>query len=198
MLRHWMRKLASEYDRALTQRPTLANFVTAGFLAFVGDASCQLLVEQQKYDSRRAFSMIAFSSCYQGAVCFHIYTHLYNCLVPESRWWGRTQLRSGLSKSLLDNFVHVPFLYIPTFYASVGILQGQDFREVGETLRSEMVSTVISCWVLWVPLQLLNFAVVPEQFRTMFVNVGCLVWNVYLSYQTKAARPVEMLESTAL
>mmetsp|Transcript_1894 Transcript_1894/g.3774 ORF Transcript_1894/g.3774 Transcript_1894/m.3774 type:complete len:197 (-) Transcript_1894:34-624(-) len=192
MARQACREAFSRYENWLQSHPTAANFVTAGILGTVSDAFCQKVVEGQKWDARRALSLTLFTSVYQGAICYHAYVRLYGWLIPETSRFGSTPFKSGLSKTLIDNFIHVPFFYTPSFYFTVGLLQGQSISEVWTTLRTEFVATVLPCWLLWIPLQWFNFTVVPVRFRTICMNAGCLVWNCYLSYQSKAASRKEL------
>jgi len=37
-------------------------------------------------------------------------------------------------------------------------------------------------WTVWPPVQLLNFTVIPPQFRVTFVSFVGLFWTIYLSY----------------
>jgi hypothetical protein len=43
-------------------------------------------------------------------------------------------------------------------------------------------SVTATCLAVWVPLQALNFSVVPPGGRVIFVNVCNLVWNVIIDY----------------
>jgi hypothetical protein len=64
-----------------------------------------------------------------------------------------TQLRTGLSCSLIDNFVHVPLLYTPAFYALTGLMQGRTMAEATETFNQGYLTSLTSCWMMWVPVQ---------------------------------------------
>ena len=43
---------------------------------------------------------------------------------------------------------------------------------------------VTANWKLWIPAQLVNFAIVPLHFQVLFANGVALVWNTYLSHIT--------------
>lgn len=37
-------------------------------------------------------------------------------------------------------------------------------------------------WVIWPPTQAVNFALVPAQYRVLYVNGVTVLWDVFLSY----------------
>jgi hypothetical protein len=58
-----------------------------------------------------------------------------------------------------------------------------------EILNGAWWSAVQTNWYLWIPAQLINFGLVPMQFRVLFSNVVALFWNTYLSWATHAGAP---------
>jgi len=91
-----------------------------------------------------------------------------------------TPLQLAIAISLFDNFVHVPVGYMPAFYYGVGSLQGHTMDEIWTTFSSQYVEACVACQVVWTPLQLINFMLIPPQFRILFVNAGCLAWTVII------------------
>merc|ERR1719273_1856548 len=43
-------------------------------------------------------------------------------------------------------------------------------------------------WQLWIPAQVLNFWIVPVQFRVLFANFVALIWNTYLSWGSQRGK----------
>ena len=84
----------------------------------------------------------------------------------------------GAASTLTDNFVHSPLSYIPCYYLATGLQQGQSLSDIRGAMRESYWDTVRACWGFWVPMQFLNFAVVPQRARVLFVNCGCLFWNI--------------------
>ena len=37
-------------------------------------------------------------------------------------------------------------------------------------------------WVIWPPTQFINFALVPSQYRVLYVNSVTVLWDIFLSY----------------
>lgn len=166
------------YRELLTRRPYTTNIATSAALGCVGDLICQKTVEKvEKVDWRRNRSFVIFCALYQGGLSSTIY-NWYSRAFSAAR--GFTPYKSAVAVTLFDNFVHVPMLYTPAFFGIVGTLQGQTPREVWKELSACYVETCVTCAVVWVPLTLINFGLIPHQYRILFVNAGCLVWNVLL------------------
>mmetsp|Transcript_4289 Transcript_4289/g.3490 ORF Transcript_4289/g.3490 Transcript_4289/m.3490 type:complete len:134 (+) Transcript_4289:290-691(+) len=84
--------------------------------------------------------------------------------------------------SLVDNFIHVPILYTPAFYLTIGILQEHSLKETIDTMLREYWPTLTLCWGMWIPLQAINFSIIPLRYQVLFVNISCLIWNVALDF----------------
>lgn len=175
-----MAALLSRYNKMLVHHPRRTNFLTAGALGFLGDVICQMVVEgQDKMDWKRCFAMSTFGCCYGGTVSYQIYT-LYPRVLPK--WFLAAPLRTGLGSSALDNFIHVPFLYTPVFYLWTEVAQGRTWDETYDTLVKCAMPSIHACWVMWIPYQTINFGFVPAHRQCVFMNAGCLLWNIILDY----------------
>lgn len=132
-------------------------------------------------DGRRLLAFSAFTGIYIGGCCGYIYA-----LYP---WVARRLLRrapsakeEGVVASLLDNFLHVPALYIPTFYLGTNLMRGEGLAHATEALRSNWKESVSLCVLFWLPAQYVIFSAVPAAARVRCVAAGDFAWNVVLSY----------------
>ena len=127
--------------------------------------------------------MASFGGMYTGALCHYVYPW-YPKLVTRfmPKLFQSSALWIGLGCTVIDNFIHNPIFYIPAFYLYTDTVQGASFDESCRHLRSDWVSVASTCWIVWVPLQTLNFSVVPPSGRIIFVNVCNLVWNVVIDF----------------
>ena len=51
-----------------------------------------------------------------------------------------------------------------------------------EHTKKVYIPTYIADWVVWPPLQLVNFTFVPVRYQVLYVNVCNLLWNTFLSF----------------
>ena len=99
--------------------------------------------------------------------------------------------------SLVDNFVHVPGLYIPSFYLMTNLLRGETFAGSYDTLRSNWKESVALCALFWLPAQFVIFSAVPAGARVRCVAAGDFVWNTVLSYLAHRADAPAIQEAPA-
>ena len=114
--------------------------------------------------------------------------YLYN--IKFAQWCGAITRMSGHLgsapfKTFLDQFIHHPLLYFPTFYALKAtveqrpLLEGKD--SALERYRSEIFQSCKALWCVWVPAQIINFTFVPRHLRIPFVAATSFGWTIILS-----------------
>eukprot|EP00746_Dinoflagellata_sp_MGD_P146853 gnl/MRDRNA2_/MRDRNA2_79276_c0_seq1.p1 gnl/MRDRNA2_/MRDRNA2_79276_c0~~gnl/MRDRNA2_/MRDRNA2_79276_c0_seq1.p1 ORF type:complete len:196 (+),score=25.17 gnl/MRDRNA2_/MRDRNA2_79276_c0_seq1:90-677(+) len=176
-----LQQAALRYDKAFLTWPLSTNVATGITLGFVGDIFCQKAVEKQDHINwRRNAALTFFGGFYDGGICYYIYGSYASRIL--SRWWLQTPARSAVGCTLLDNFVHVPLLYTPSFFMITQMLQGRCFGDALETLQEGLWPATQACWIMWIPLQTINFWFVPSHLRVLVVNTGNMVWNVVLNH----------------
>ena len=74
--------------------------------------------------------------------------------------------------TLLDNFVHVPFCYIPSFYVGTSLLRGEGAESSLASLRNNWWESVTACITFWLPAQFVIFSMVPPAGRVRCVAAG--------------------------
>ena len=189
-----LRSAISSHAQIIKRRPLLSNILLGAGLGFTGDVLCQRVFEgQETIDNKRLLALTAFASLYQGGFCYLLYAQ-YRSVLPA--WFLKTKLREGIGSSLLDNFVHVPFVYTPMYYVSTGIMRGFSSQEIEEQMTEKYFESLLACWTLWIPLQSINFSFVPLHLQATFVNAGCLVWNVVLGYVANSPKDSLLVEDT--
>lgn len=65
------------------------------------------------------------------------------------------------------------------FLSSMAYLEGSN---VQKKLDDSYLPALKMNWLVWPPVQALNFTFVPLEHRVLVVNVVALFWNCYLSY----------------
>ena len=59
-------------------------------------------------------------------------------------------------------------------------------QEIIPSLKEIYVEVMLTNYKLWIPMQLLNFGLIPVQYQVLMSNITALVWNTYLSYINRA------------
>ena len=173
-------RLAKGVGATFRAHPLKANIGSGAVLGLLGDAVCQKLVERKPtMDWQRALSLVVFGAVYNGAICTVVYPH-YMRLLPK--WFHKSPLRQGVGSTIIDNGIHSPFFYVPTFFIMTDMIQGRSFVQALDTLREGYAECMITTWSVWVPLQFVNFGFVPPHFRPLVLCAGCLIYTVQIDY----------------
>jgi len=173
--------LLSKFDSLLIRKPVLTNAVLAGGLGISGDFICQVGIEGKSFrdgsfEWRRCLGLGTFSAFY-SRVNLALYKAYPKCIpasIKKRRW------TEGFCSSLLDNLVHSPLLYLPSFFVWTGAVEGKSISTSLEDMERKFAPIFRSLLLFWVPVNTICFAAVPKQKRLLFVGVANLLWNAYL------------------
>lgn len=174
--------LLTKYFRLLEEKPVATNLITSGLLGLTGDLICQFGIERKnwkQFDLRRAFAFTTFSAFYTGVISLRIFA-TYPKILPS--FIMKRPLYEGLASSVLDCLVHSPLLYLPTFYVYTGAVSGLSIPESLQLYKSQFASMMTCLVAVWIPIQAINFSVVPRSSRVVFVCSANLVWNSIMDY----------------
>jgi hypothetical protein len=61
-----------------------------------------------------------------------------------------------------------PFCYFPVFYAMKGVVEDRPWASTFEKYKRDLWENCKALWMIWVPAQMVNFALVPRHLRIPF------------------------------
>lgn len=76
-------------------------------------------------------------------------------------------------------------LYLPSYFISVGAMQGIPISESVNDMRESWWRTLGSCYMFWLPFMAFNFTRVPPEMRVKAVAGANFCWTVALDYITQ-------------
>ncbi|XP_025089435.1 protein Mpv17-like isoform X2 [Pomacea canaliculata] len=82
---------------------------------------------------------------------------------------------------LTDQMIGAPIV-ITTFLAGLGILKGEDSKQIVQKIKMNFVPLMINNYKIWPAAQIINFYFMPLQHRVLFVNFVALGWNTFLAW----------------
>jgi len=150
-----------------------------------------------EYDVRRGASFALFGLLYLGVAQQQIYGRVFPWVLSKLGVQARGS--RALTQVLLDQTLVFPFVYYPMFYGIQGALNPQQLADVVSTCEGAVPKVVagllagLGRWthnmredcaaavVVWAPVQLANFSLVPRHWRAPFVSATGLMWTAYLS-----------------
>ncbi|XP_026675395.1 uncharacterized protein LOC108632381 [Ceratina calcarata] len=114
---------------------------------------------------------------------------IYGCFIagPVLHGWykwldayykGKT-MKTVLAKLLVDQFVLTPPL-ITIFFISMSLMEGK--ANMFDECKAKFVQTFKTSCMYWLPVQFLNFLLIPPAFRVSFVSIAAFCWVNILCY----------------
>mmetsp|Transcript_2566 Transcript_2566/g.5072 ORF Transcript_2566/g.5072 Transcript_2566/m.5072 type:complete len:242 (+) Transcript_2566:78-803(+) len=161
--------------------PVATSGLVIGVRYAVGDGVVQAM-SGDSWDVRRTALFAAFGSTYAMTFGYGVYNVLYPALMPKGR---------PILNALIDCCTNSPFLYFPVYY----IFREFAYEATPETRAQpvEVVKNGLSkwkealprdfkaCFLFWLPVNSLNFWIVPLHFRQPFMAVVGFAWAMILS-----------------
>ncbi|CAG0882778.1 unnamed protein product [Cyprideis torosa] len=172
-------KLWQNYNLVLRKYPMTVNMLQTGILCCAGDAISQKLIEHKPtYEWQRGLRFFCIGSFFFAPGIKIWYSVL-------DRFVGmKSTPRIVVTKVSLDQLFFAPVL-LALFLSLMQCINGECSRPaVEKTLRADYWDVLATNWSLWPAVQLVNFYIVPAEFRILVVQIVALFWNSYLSYKT--------------
>ncbi|CDO76323.1 hypothetical protein BN946_scf184414.g5 [Trametes cinnabarina] len=154
----------------------LTQCATSAVLFGSGDIVAQQLFEKkgiQNHDFMRT-ARLAF---YGGAIFGPLLTKWLQFL---DRLRFSTPTKGVIYRVYLDQGVSTPMV-VGMFFGSLTLLEGKTFIAAKERIQEAYAPTLLRNWGVFIPTQIVNFAIVPPHLRFVTVGVVSLFWNAYLS-----------------
>lgn len=165
------------WKTSFTKNLLLTNIVSSGGLLVIGDVIQQRLeISQNKdkvFDKERSVRM-GLVGLSQGPP--HHYWYLY-----LDKWIPGKTAAVVCKKILADQIFAAPFFAI-TFIYGASLLEGKTLGSCWTEFKTKFPTIYLFDWFIWPPTQAVNFAIVPSQYRVLYVNGVTVLWDVFLSY----------------
>jgi len=155
------------------------NVAASGGLLFFGDVIQQhieLYREEHdtgSYDYYRSARMLALG-LFHGPPRHYFYQTLERS-IPGSSFVSAVK-KVFFDQTVLSVFIDTTFLFGMTF------LKGEGVKASWLNVKERFPMVYMYDNLLWPPVQLVNFTMVPTKYRVLYVNMGNLVWNTILSF----------------
>ncbi|KAI0724744.1 hypothetical protein C8Q72DRAFT_856795 [Fomitopsis betulina] len=188
-----MASFLKAFNASLVRRPMLTQCASSAVMFGVGDILAQQAFE--KKGTKHDFLRTARTAFYGGALFGPLLT---KWLVVLQRLKVQSRVREVAYKVWLDQTVFTPGV-IGFFFTSMTLLEGKSFQDAQQRVTEAYVPTLIRNWGVFVPTQILNFWLVPAQYRFFAVNFVALFWNAYLSaVNARTAQASELVDAHRL
>ncbi|KAH9970541.1 hypothetical protein BGW80DRAFT_1329863 [Lactifluus volemus] len=195
-----MASLFRSFNKLLLKRPLATQCVTSAVLFASSDIIAQQAIESKgkEHDFSRTARLTFFGGCLFGP--------------PASKWFAflnrlrfATPTKAVIYRTWLDQTIMAP-LVVGWFFTSMSLMEGKGSSGVADSLKTTYAPTLMRAWcamltsfnrlatlinvtsslssdrMVFTPSQIINFMLVPPQFRFVFIGLVNLIWNTYLSF----------------
>lgn len=170
-----MADLIVMYQGELEAHPAITQVLTMATLLLAGDVVSQTFFQKKPFDTRQAAHFFIVGVFYTGP-CSVTWFRLVEQLVVMDG------VAAAVIKALAGQVIYTP-PYTLGLLVLYGLLQGQSWKEVLDSVRSKYGAVLISRYMVYPAAQLINFEFVPVVYRPMYGSVIALFWNIYLSWK---------------
>lgn len=166
----------SAVDNFYQASPYLAAFLTCSCKASAADWVAQASQQTEKSINRN-LAFVVYGGLYQGMVQSFFFSHLFPAMFPDP------SIQSTCSQVAIDVLLLGPMFCMPTVYSMKALFAGEEASAGIEKYINHVQNKgiLLKYWSIWVPVQALNFGVVPPHLRVPFVAMVSFFWTCLLS-----------------
>ena len=143
-----------------------------------------------------------FGFFYLGGVQYALYVPIFSRLFPGAAAYAALPsisarvkdvagTRNMITQVVLDQFVHHPLLYFPSFYMLKEAVKGNPPQAGLDLYAKNYKEDLVALWKLWVPSTIINFSLMPMHLRIPWVASTSLIWTCIISYMRGSSDNVE-------
>eukprot|EP00929_Paragymnodinium_shiwhaense_P047506 TRINITY_DN24096_c0_g1_i1.p1 TRINITY_DN24096_c0_g1~~TRINITY_DN24096_c0_g1_i1.p1 ORF type:complete len:218 (-),score=51.07 TRINITY_DN24096_c0_g1_i1:157-810(-) len=155
--------------------------VLTGFKNGAADVLVQTQWEKkEEINWRRTAVFAGFGFCYLG-----MFQHWqYTCL--HMRWFPGECWRAAAKKVVFDSTVNAALCYYPLFYMVQSCVMADEYsagrvEEGWERYKMNFPQDYTAYLAIWLPVQTINFTLVPPHWRVLFGAAVSAAWSCLLS-----------------
>lgn len=180
----------SWYRTMLKAHPLTTKSTTSSVIMTFSDVICQELTrgnqvvkdgEKADIDYLRVLHVAITGFVWSGPISHHWYATLEKIVKIKNPVGGL------VARIVLDALIFSP-LTVSGYFSVRSILEGSGVDGVQHKLTTRFVPTVVGAWKFWPAANVVNFGMVPVQFRVLYSNVLSLFWTGYLTHVNSKAR----------
>lgn len=111
----------------------------------------------------------------------------YNWLaraIPGTTSWA------VIKRVVVDEFLFTP-LYVPALMGMMWTMEGIDIYRIPTMISDEFWNVMMAEWLVYVPLQYLNFRYVPVKFQVLVINCAGVGWNCFICWRASLQQQQE-------
>ncbi|EEC51741.1 predicted protein, partial [Phaeodactylum tricornutum CCAP 1055/1] len=166
----------ANYESSLEEKPIFTKTLINVVIYLLGDWLSQTLFQKKNvldFDASRTLRNGFIGLCF-GPLVHEYYQFSDHILPVEGGIWNRVE------KILMDQTIYLT-VKCSVYISAVGLLQGDDWSTVKQTVKHRIGGIVFTAWKFWPLVHCITYSVIPAQHRILWVNSVDLIWNAILA-----------------
>ena len=146
----------------------------------------QFFIEKtKKYDFYRTTKLSLFGLLFTAPnlhIWYNFYPKITNAIFsfPMLKGYASQNMKT-LCGVFLDQTLFATY-FLVCFFMIMDYVDSRNINNSFENMKSKFWPSMIVNWKIWPAAQLINFGLIPLNYRVLFANFIGLFWNCYLSY----------------
>ncbi|CAL7947484.1 unnamed protein product [Xylocopa violacea] len=184
-----MRMILVKFREVSKKYPVIRGMISYTIIWPTGCLIQQKLVGKDELNYTQALRF----SLYGG---FFVAPTLYCWLRCSTYFWPKTDLKSAITKALVEQVTYSPAAMC-CFFFGINLLEMKPISECIDEVKQKFWPTYKIGVCVWPILQTINFFFVPEHNRVVYVSFCSLMWTSFLAYmKTREAKKKNHLENS--
>jgi len=178
------------YESYLANKPIVTKTLINVIIYLLGDWLSQTAFQGKnvlEFDIKRTLRNGFIGLCF-GPLVHEYYQFSDTILPPENG------LVTRLEKIVMDQTIYLS-IKCSIYISAVGLLSGDDFDTVKQTVKDKIVGILFTAWKFWPLVHCITYGLIPARHRILWVNSVDLVWNAILATKAQKETPSEDIEA---
>jgi hypothetical protein len=165
------------YKTMLVQHPLLTKSVTSSCIMTFSDGICQKLTMGAQDSENDRKKRLDFGRMTQVAI-----TGLTWSGPITHTWYGLLEQIVKIQDPMLGLFARIfldAIIFSPVtvtgYFIWRSMLEGSGLRGASHKLRTRFSSTVLGAWKFWPAANIINFGMIPLEYRALYQRAECLL-----------------------
>ncbi|KAJ8613410.1 hypothetical protein CTAYLR_002269 [Chrysophaeum taylorii] len=175
----WSTRLIGKYEAALIERPVPTKMATGGVLWGTGDVVAQATSKKkdEAFDAPRISRAVIYGTIIHAPIA-HVHYEFLEWFVRRVRV---SQQAIPLVKVFMEQFVYWGWVSNSIYHFALAKMEGCDVSESVARVYDRLWPTMKAQWAFWIPVQYVNFKMVPVRHQLNVVLLTSVVWTAALS-----------------
>jgi len=182
-----LNSVKTKFKTLLKTHPTKTKMATGMVLVGTGDLNAQLFIEKsfqnpdqtpKQYDISRTIRLM----CLGGFFLAPVQRFWIDLILPKIGGSG-SKSTIALKKSLYDSFIFGSIMN--SCYVGLNMYLSNEIPKdkIVDKMKREQFVIVVSGWSYWIPVQIINYRLVPILYQMNVTQVMAVIWHSFLSWK---------------